>query len=228
MVVNFYNIVKKEQKAINPHYESHHIKIPFRMIAAAPSGAGKTSAILNLILLMNKTFHEIIYCIKSADEPLIRHLEAKTNAIIYENGEVPPLSDYCFEDPNTKKLKGRDKLQRLIIFDDLMLDKKANEIIKEYYIKGRKVCGGFSCIYISQSYFQIQKLIRDNTQYFILGRNLLKKDLKMILSLFPARLTLEEFYNLYEELTKDELNFVLVDIEKRRIAQNIIGQSFPL
>lgn len=228
MVVNFYNIVKKENKAINPNYSIHKIKVPFRMVVAGPSGTCKTLSVLNLIYQMNKTFHEIIYCIKTADEPLIKHLENKTNAQIFENGEIPPLSNYCFEDPQTKRLKSKDKLQRLIIFDDLMLDKKANEIIKEYYIKGRKVCGGFSSIYISQSYFQIPKLIRDNTQYFILTKNLLKKDLKMILSLFPARLSLQEFYNLYEELTKGDINFVLIDIENRRVAQNITGDQYNL
>lgn len=228
MVVNFYNIVKKEAKTINPNYDTHKIKIPFRMCVSGHSGTCKTLSILNLIYLMNKSFHEIIYCIKTADEPLVNHLEEKTNTRIYENGEVPPLSDFCYTDPQTNRVKSNDKLQRLIIFDDLMLETKAIEKIKEYYIKGRKICGGISCIFISQSYFRINKLIRDNSSYFILTKNLLKKDLKMIISLFPARISLEEFYSMYEELTKGDINFVLIDIEKRRIAQNINGREYSL
>lgn len=226
MVINFYNIVKKEKKTINPNYEQHGIKVPFRMCVAGPSGSGKTSAILNLILLFNKSFHEIVYCIKSGDEPLIRHLEDKVGATIHEGGYVPPLEDYSFIEPNTKKIKRKDKLQRLMIFDDLVLDKKANHIIKEYYIKCRKL--GISVIYISQSYYQIPKMIRDNAQYFILGRNLLKRDLRSVLSLFPTEMNLQEFSSLYERLTKDDLNFLLIDIEKRIIAHNITGDKYKL
>ena len=113
-------------------------------------------------------------------------------------GEVPNISKYSILDEKTKRLKRLDKKQRLIVFDDLITDRNANKIASEYYIKGRKV--GFSMCYISQSFYQIPKIIRDNTQLFILGRNLLNKDLRMILSTFPTELTIEEFRNLIERI----------------------------
>lgn len=222
MSINFYNHIKKKETVLNPNYNSHGLNVPFRMLIAAPSGSGKSNMCLNLIHIMNKTFHEIIICVKSADEPLYEMLDTRLKGLvqIYESGEVPPIETYSIKDENTGKLKRIDKKQRLIIFDDLILDKKANAIAAEYYIKARKL--GFSMVYIGQSFFQIKpKMIRDNCQYFILGKNLLKKDLRLILTCFPSELKLDDFVNLYNQLTEEPMSCVLIDIEKRTIRRNI-------
>jgi len=222
--INFYNLTKSSP-SINPQYKEHGIKVPFRMLIAAPSGSGKTNALLNLLIAFDKTFHEIIICVKSGDEPLYQLvLDRLKNVKLYENGEVPPIEDYS--QLKDGKLKRIDKLQRLIVFDDLVLDHGANIKIKEYYIKARKL--GFSMCYISQSYYQTPKMIRDNCQYFILGRNLLKKDLRMILQLFPSNLNLDELTFLYNDLTKEPLDVINIDIENRIIRRNINGDPINL
>ena len=224
--INFYEFVKKE-KTINPNYALHGINIPFRMLIAAPSGSGKTNALFNLLTHLDKTFHEIIICVKSADEPLYNMLiEKLKNIVVYENGEVPDLKNYSKLDEETGRLKRIDKKQRLIVFDDLITDKNANRLASEYYIKGRKL--GFSMCYIGQSFYQIPKIIRDNCQLFILGRNLLNRDLKLILSTFPTDLTLNEFSEMYKYLTPEDLDTVLINIEKKYISRNIIGDKIKL
>lgn len=225
--INFYNYVGKKDKTINPGYDVHKIEIPFRMLISAPSGSGKTNSLMNLINHMDKTFHEIIICVRSSDEPLYNMLINKLkNISVFESGDVPPITDYSKIDDKTKRIKRLDNKQRLIVFDDLITDSKANRLASEYYIKGRKV--GFSMVYIGQSYYQIPKLIRDNCQYFLLGRNLLKKDLRMILSVFPSELTLDEFVSIYNELTNEPLDVILINIEKRFIKRNIVGESINL
>lgn len=220
--INFYDLVKTK-KAHNPNYAKHGISVPFRMLIAAPSGSGKTNALMNLIYNFDKTFQEIIVCVKSSDEPLYELLENKLKNIkIYENGDVPDLSEFSKFDEKTKKYKRIDKLQRLIVFDDLITSKQANIKAAEYYIKARKL--GFSMVYIGQSYYQIPKIIRDNTQYFILGRHLLNRDLKMILSAFPSRLGLDEFVNLYNDLLDEQLDTLIINIEKRNVRKNITGE----
>ena len=225
--INFYDLIPKGEKKINPNYATHGIDLPFRMLIAAPSGSGKTNQLMNLIAHMDKTFHEIIICVKSADEPLYEMMINKLkNIVVYELGEVPHLSQYSKIDDKTKRLKRLDKKQRLIVFDDLITDRRANQIASEYYIKGRKL--GFSMCYIGQSFYQIPKLIRDNCQIFLLGRNLLKRDLKLILSTFPTEITLDEFVDLYHYLTPENLDTVLINIDKKYIAKNIIGERIKL
>lgn len=82
--------------------------------------------------------------------------------------------------------------------------------------------------YISQSYYQTPKFIRDNCQMFILGRNLLKKDLRMILTIFPTELSIDEFSNIYNELTAEPLDVIIIDIEKRLVRRNITGEPIKL
>ena len=62
--INFYELIPKGEKKINPNYATHGIDLPFRMLIAAPSGSGKTNQLMNLIAHMDKTFHEIIICVK--------------------------------------------------------------------------------------------------------------------------------------------------------------------
>jgi hypothetical protein len=225
--INFYDLIPKKAKTINPGYASHGIEISFRMLIASPSGSGKTNTLMRLIALMDKTFHEIVICVKSADEPLYNMLiERLPNITVHEAGEVPPLSNYSKIDDKTKRLKRIDKKQRLIVFDDLITDKAANKLASEYYIKGRKL--GFSMCYIGQSFYQIPKMIRDNCQYFILGRNLLKRDLRMILSVFPTDLTLDEFSQMYNELTSEPLDTLLINLEKRYVCKNIAGEKIKI
>ncbi|KAF4127509.1 hypothetical protein GN958_ATG23314 [Phytophthora infestans] len=74
---------------------------------------------------MNKTFHEIIVCVKSRDEPLYDHLFDKLgnkSVLFFEDGAVPPTTIYSIKDEERNKLKRIDKYQRFIIFDDLILE----------------------------------------------------------------------------------------------------------
>lgn len=226
-LINFYELVPK-QKELNPNFKTHGINVPFRALCAAPSGSGKSNAIMNLITLFSHTFHEIILCVKSGDEPLYNLLLNKLphGVILFEAGDVPDIENYSNVDENTGRLKRLDKKQRLMIFDDLINDKTANRKIIEYYIKGRKL--GFSLCYIGQSFYQIPKQIRDNSQIFIIGRNLLKRDLRMILSAFPSSFTLDEFEDLYKEWTSEPLDVLLINVEKRYIRRNIIGDKISL
>ena len=211
-MINFYEYTKQDKKLKNPNYKHHGIDLPFRMCIASGSGTGKTNALCNLLTLMDKTFHKIIICVKSFNEPLYEHMASilKDKVEIYEDGEVPPMTD--------------DDLSKLIVFDDLLYDKQ--NPIKQYYIRGRKK--GYSSIYISQSFHGIPMDIRKNCQYFILGRSLLDKDLKIILTSFTSNLTREDFVRIYRHFTDKPLDVMLIDIDKKRIVHNLNKETIAL
>lgn len=217
-MINFYEIVKQDEKPHNPNFRQHGIEVPFRSIVASGSGTGKTNQIMNLLVLMDAVFSKIIVCVKSADEPLYQHLieKLKDRVEIYENGDVPKLSDEAPVEDDRKK-KQKKKKQTLIIFDDLMFDN--NPEILQYYIRGRKK--GFSCVYIAQNFYGIPIDIRKNSDYIFLGRNLNKRDIRSILSLYPSNLSIGEFSTIYSEATKEPLDVLLLDNQHKSLSYNI-------
>ena len=215
-MINFYNYTKKD-KIHNPNYKKHQIEIPFRMLIAAPSGSGKTNFLCNLILAFDNTFYEIIVCVKNKAEPLYEMLEQKLDKIkIYEDGEVPKL-ELPPAVPRGTADKPKKITNKLIIFDDLLYDNQSE--IKQYYIRGRKL--GYSSIYLTQSYFKTPKDLRLQCNYIILGRNILKRDLNIILQEIASNLTLDDLQKWYNEATKEPLNVLMIDLVKRNLRQNI-------
>ena len=97
------------------------------------------------------------------------------------------LKEYCVfatqigKFPQVNKMP-KDK-QILCVFDDVVnYSEKSQEIIKEYYIRGRKHGKGISMCYLSQSFFRIPKIIRLQCNYLILLKLGSKRDLNLILS----------------------------------------------
>ena len=104
--------------------------------------------------------------------------------------------------------------QSLCIFDD-QVNEKNQKPIQEMFIRGRKMAGGVSLIYLTQSYFTVPKIIRIQTNYiFVLKMNGLK-DIKLMLSEFALGVTQEQLKDMYAYCCKTgELeNFFLIDLE---------------
>jgi len=204
---NFYETIDK--KKLKQFPKNEHFKLPLRCCVASPSGSGKSNTILYMISLLNRCFTRIIICTKE-DEPLYDHLKDKVHGVeIHLNGLIPSIKEY---DNETSKL---------IIFDDLCLEgRKVQSQIAEFYIRGRK--NGFSMCYLSQVYYAIPKSIRVNAQYCILGRNLTKKDLNMIVREYEGDLDKDELIRLYKRETADPLNTMMIDMVGRKIYRNLI------
>lgn len=208
-MINFYERIKKVKNPKNPNYGiEHYIKIPSRILICAPSGGGKTNTLMNIIYRTDRTFNKIILCVKDADEPLYNHLKGilRENELeIYEDGIIPDMDNY---DKNTSKL---------IIFDDLVLERNQKKMI-EFYIRGRKKL--FTCVYLSQNYHSTPIVIRRNINYLILCRNITNKDLKNILSNFPSNLDLNDFIELYYDYVKNMNDALFFDFENAKIYYN--------
>lgn len=203
-MINFYQFIKNN-KTINPNYETHKIELPFRALICSASGSGKTNLLMNLIYEMNKTFIKIIICTK-APEPLYDYLAEKIQNVEIHYDKIPDIE---------KLPKGQNGL---IIYDDMVCDDL--KAINEAFIRFRKL--QFSSIYISQSFFKTNKLIRQNINYLWLGNGIMKRDLKTILSEFSINLSIDELVKLYNEITKEKLNFMLIDLNLRNIRKNIL------
>jgi len=209
MTTNYYKLTKTP-KVHNPNFKLHGINVPFRMLIIGASGSGKTNWLLELIHRMSGTFKEIVICLRSKDEPLYNYLESRIpeGLLFYEvqdNSDIPDLDTL--------------EPQSLIVFDDLIsAGRDVQTKIAEYYIRARKK--QVSCVYISQSYFAIPKIIRQQANYIILKKINSTKDLSLILKEFPIDIKLEDLKRIYLEASKGIEQFLLIDINKNEFRKN--------
>jgi hypothetical protein len=216
-IINFYQHedVKKDTKELfNPNFYLHQIKIPFRMGVIAGSGMGKTNAVTNIINLFSQgkgTFsHIFIY--HKLDEALYDFLKEKCGDKItfYKKlSDVPACRDLKPDDPT-------NDAPALFLFDDCCNDKDQNKIA-DYFIYSRKAYGGVGicCMYLSQNYFSIPKVVRGQLTYIILLKIRSQKDLRLILSDCNIGIPIDEFEEIFKDAIRDDLSFLKIDIANR-------------
>ena len=203
-MINFYehkDVKKLAPRYFNPHFNDTQISIPARRGVIAPSGTGKTQWLLNYIHKCQNTFGHIIIVYK-ASEPLYKI--GSKNITFYTK-----LTDL----PNPVDLNMENK-QILLVFDDQVAEKNQNKI-EEYFIRGRKIGGGITMCYLSQSFFAIPTLIRRQFDYVIILKLSGKRDLNLILSNYAVGIDVDQIIDLYKNATKHKFNFLKIDIENR-------------
>ena len=208
-ITNFYlhKDVKKHQESYhNPCFNDTQIEIPARIGVIAPSGTGKTQWLLNYISKCKDTFGHIVVVYK-ATEPLYDFLREKigSKSITF----YTKLSD--LPQPNNLNM---GKKQILLVFDDCVA-LKDQRIIEEYFLRGRKISGGISCVYLSQNFYGIPVLIRRNFSYVIILRLSGTKDMKSIIQNYSLGLDANEIVKLYKDATKEKFNFLKVSVNER-------------
>ena len=204
-IENLYEKIPKEllDKVENPNFHLHNLKLPFRMCIVAPSGSGKTNFLVNLLSIFSNgvgTFQSIHIITRNKDEPLYRWISGKSDQLVIKEGlsNTPPLDKF-------------DKdFNHLVVWDDLVLSKDLS-MVENYYIRARKL--NVSVIFISQSYFKIPKIIRNNCSYMVLLKLSGNREVNMILSEFGLGVTKDELISLYEYATNEKFSPLLIDLE---------------
>jgi hypothetical protein len=205
-IVNFYERIPKAllDNAENPNFHLHNLKVPMRMCIVAPSGSGKTNFLVNLIALFSQgkgTFADITIITRNKDEPLYKWLELKCDQIQVKEGmENIPSLDKMDKDVN-----------HLVVFDDLVLAKDQSRI-ENYYIRARKL--NCSVIYLSQSYYRIPKIIRNNCNYMVILKLSGNREVNMILSEFGLGVTKEKLLEIYKEATAEKFQPLVIDMDE--------------
>lgn len=207
-IENMYDKIPKKflDEAVNNNFDLHKLKIPFRMCIVAPSGSGKTNFLINLLQMFcsgKGTFSSVCIITRNKDEPLYLWLEDKSDQIVIKEGLQ-----------NTPRLDEFDKRENhLVVFDDLVLSKDLSQV-EQYYIRARKL--NCSVIFISQSYFRIPKVIRNNCSYMALLKLSGQRECNVILSEFGLGVSKEELLALYEYATNEKFQCLLIDLENSK------------
>ena len=218
-MINLDSITNKNNKENNenwPYIPDH----PYRILIMGGSGSEKTNTLLNLIKEQdNRDVIDKIYLyardlnepkyqflIKKREDAGIKHVN-NPNAFI----ECSNTMDDVYE--NIHDYNSSRKRKILIVFDDMIADimtnKKFQAIIKELFIRCRKL--NISLVFITQSYFSVSKDVRLNqTHYLIMKINNMKEFTKYCHQSF-GRYSLHRFYEVYRECRRKPNSFLTID-----------------
>jgi hypothetical protein len=190
-------------KSHNPYYEVHRIKLPFRMIICGSSGSGKTQTLMSLIYNMPNTFENIFIATKNKDEPLYNYVEEKLG----KKG----LKIYEIDKDGLPDLDKLDKTQQTLLVMDDLVGEKNQKPMEQYFLRARKK--NCSLVYITQSYYAVPKMIRNNMTYLIIKQISSMKNLTMIAREFDLGLPKDVLTDMYKDATADKQNFLMMDLE---------------
>ena len=101
------------------------------------------------------------------------------------------------------------KRKVLIVFDvmitDIMSNKKFQIIIKELFIRCRKL--NISLVFITQSYFSVPKDVRLNSTHYLIMKINNKRELKNIAINHSADIDYKDFIKIYTECLREQHSF---------------------
>ena len=92
---------------------------------------------------------------------------------------------------------------------DIMTNKRFQAIIKELFIRCRKL--NISLVFITQSYFSVPKDVRLNSTHYLIMEINHRKELQNIAINHSADIDYKDFMKIYRECTKEPFNFLTID-----------------
>ena len=214
-MINLDSITNKNNKKHNeewPYIPDH----PYRILTVDGSESGKTNKLLNSINEQHD-IDKIYLCARDLNEPKyeilikkrkdreIKHLN-DPNAFI----ECSNTMDDVYENINDYNLSRKRKI--LIAFDDMIADimtnKRFQAIIKELFIRCRKL--NISLVFITQSYFSVPKDVRLNPTRYLIMKISNKRELQNIM-INHSDINHKDFMKIYRDCTKEPHNFLTID-----------------
>ena len=206
---NYVNENKTEHNEKQPYIPDH----PYRIIIIGGYGSGKTNSLINLINEENDIDKIYLYArdlsepkyeymIKKREDAGIKHVN-NPNAFI----ECSNTMDDVYE--NINDYNPIRKRKKLIVFDDMIADimtnKRFQAIIKELFIRCRKL--NISLVFITQSYFSVPKDVRLNTTHYFIMKINNKRELQNIAINHSADIDYQDFKEITEKVQKNHIIF---------------------
>ena len=120
----------------------------------------------------------------------------------------------------------------LILFDDMIADimtnKKFQVIIKELFIRCRKL--NISLVFTTQSYLSVPKEVRLNSTNYLIMKIHNKRELQNIAINHSADIDYKDIFKIYRNCTKESYSFLTIDTtlpadDLERIFQILLYQN---
>ena len=180
------------------------------------SGSGIVNALLNLI--NNQPYIDRIYLYaKDPYETKYQYLIHKREKVGLDHFKDPKaFMEYSNDMQDVYKsienYNPRKKRKILIVFHDMIASMISNEklspIVIELFIRGRKL--NISIVFITQSYFKVQKDVRLNSTYIFIMKILNKRELQQIALNHLSDIGFKDFMKIYENALQNHTLFWLM------------------
>jgi len=212
-VKDWYKEVKASGFKKGKDFKNHEIE-PASMIGLiGQSGSGKSTALIDFIARAPK-FSEILLFSGSGSattEPLYVLLKERIPEVMtFDTVEELPALE-TFE-------KESEKL--LVVDDFLQVNKKGMDKLSKYATAGRK--SGFTCVFMSQNYTSIPKVISRNFHYLWLFKIPDARSVETIHRNHVNGITKEQFKGLHQVITSEPRNFLNLDLRKNTFKKNFL------
>ena len=146
------------------------------------------------------------FLIKKRENAGIKNYNDPTAYIEFSNTMDDLFSN--IDDSNPKR-----KRQILIMFNDVIADiltnKKIQAIIKELFIRCRKL--NVSLVFITQSYFSVPIEARLNSTHYLIMKISNRKDLQQTAIDHSADIDYKSFLKIYKNCKKEPYSFLTID-----------------
>ena len=207
-MINLDSITNENNKKHNEKW-SYITDHAYRILIIGSSGSGKTNALLNLIN-EQKDIDKIYLYAKDLSEPKYEYLIKKRENAGIKHFNDPNAFIKCsntmndiYENINDYNLI-RKRKKILIVFDDMIADimtnKKFQAIIKELFIRCRKL--NISLVFITQSYFSVAKDVRLNSAHYLIMKVNNRKEAQNMTISTSADIDYQDFMKIYRKYTK--------------------------
>ena len=105
-------------------------------------------------------------------------------------------------------------------------NKKLNLIVTELFIRRRKL--NISLVFITQSYFKVQKDVRLNTSHIFIAKIPSKREFQQIAINHSSDISTKGFVNIYRKYTDEPYSFLVIDTmlssnNLLRLTKNLFG-----
>ena len=196
----------------------------YRMLIIGPSESRKTNELLNLIQwnciqqdndnLIDKIYlyakdlseRKYQFLIKKREDAGIRNLDDPSAFIEYSNTMDDVYNNIDHFNLNKKR-------EILTVFDhmivDIMTNKKFQAIIKDLFIRCRKL--NISLVFITQSYFSVPKEVRLNFTHYLIMKIHNKRELQNTDIDHSADIDYKVFLKIYRNCTNQPYSFLAID-----------------
>ena len=204
-MINFDDVIPVEMQH-DSYYNPNPLALqhPFRCLIIGPSGSGKTNILLNIITMCSN-FDKIYLYARKLEEPkykyLINHYEIMGKRHDHEFiAYSDDIKDCILVD------EVDENIQNLIIFDDMVTERNLANV-SDLFVRGRK--NNISIVFISQSYFDIPKIIRLNSDYYLLTKVCNKRELTEI----SKDHNILDFIEKYNVCMQTPYSFFMIDLK---------------